>query len=333
MARKSFSIGNALTQGLEETVRTAMHYAGELRLDVVPISRLELDPDNPRDLVITLNDMQMGIQAEDPLKARKEREREALKTLAATIAEQGVLNPIIVYKHGEKYRLIAGERRTLASILAEKADIQARIIDEKPSSLKRSILQWVENVEREDLTLAERLINLRHIVAAFIQEKHIPASAVTAKDISALIGCSLPQATYYKAILEAPPSLSEAIARGDVANLDKAVAIAKAPEKFQEELIEACKSGANLKTIKMLAAKFQEKGKASNLKTAGRKASRVNLGHTQSLKVARLLIESVLTDARFGHLRDIAKGVNWADYNHTAQAFKTLIKQLEKFEK
>ena len=55
--KKVFSIGNALSRGLEETIESAQNYSSELSIDVIPIKKVELDPDNPRDFVLTMPDV------------------------------------------------------------------------------------------------------------------------------------------------------------------------------------------------------------------------------------------------------------------------------------
>ena len=79
---------------------------------------------------------------------RREFSEESIKELSDSIKEQGVLTPLLVRRNGDGFELIAGERRTLASILAGKEDIPAKILTVKPSSLKISLLQWIENIER-----------------------------------------------------------------------------------------------------------------------------------------------------------------------------------------
>ena len=145
--KKVFSIGRALSQGLEETIESAQNYSSELRIDVIPLKKIELDPANPRDLALTIEDVQSGINDADKEKMRKLAELNSLQSIASSIKTQGIINPITVYKYGEKYRLIAGERRSLASIIAGKTDIQAKILDDKPDELKISLLQWIENIE------------------------------------------------------------------------------------------------------------------------------------------------------------------------------------------
>lgn len=84
---------------------------------------------------------------------REKFDSEALKELSTSIKEHGVIQPIIVRKIGEKYEIIAGERRYKASALAGLTKIPAiiRNIDDKEAS-KVALL---ENLQRKDLTAIE----------------------------------------------------------------------------------------------------------------------------------------------------------------------------------
>src|SRR3990167_2599517 len=95
--KKVFQISNALTEGLEETITAAHQYSGELRVDVLSIKRIELDPDNPRDLMLNIDDLYHGIASSDPNYLRKSEELTSLQTMADSIREQGIINPIVVY--------------------------------------------------------------------------------------------------------------------------------------------------------------------------------------------------------------------------------------------
>src|SRR3990167_1862213 len=74
--KKRFGISEALTRGLSETIHVVEHNAGLYRNVVLPLSRIELDPDNPRKLAIDLTDVRAGIRSEDPLYQRKQAELE-----------------------------------------------------------------------------------------------------------------------------------------------------------------------------------------------------------------------------------------------------------------
>ena len=118
--KKVFSIGSSLSDGLEQTIVAAHNYSSALRIDIIPITKIDIDPDNPRTLTITASDIINGLSAEDPLYTKKLEDLESLQTLSKSIDEQGIINPILVYEKNGLYRLIAGERRTLASMVAKK---------------------------------------------------------------------------------------------------------------------------------------------------------------------------------------------------------------------
>jgi len=330
---KVFNIGKGLSNGLEETISAAHNYSGDLRVDIIPIKRIDVDPDNPRDFLINMEDLQNGILPSDIHFTRKSQERENLETLAISIKEQGIINPIIVYKHGERYRLIAGERRTLASIIAGKTDIQAKILDTKPTELKISILQWIENIERSDLSLWERLKNLEKIVSVYTKNKNINPDELTSTMLCNLIGCSKPHALNYKSVLLADSLLQNLIQENKIKNLEKAAFLSniKSPDTRQEA-INACLAGANLKKLKMIstfASKKNQEKQNNPIQKRGRQSSSVTFGMTKNLNVARTIIDSILNNSSLKHISDHFKNTNWNDYKSISDAFKQLIKKLE----
>src|SRR4029453_7177206 len=89
----------------------------------------------------------------DPQQPRKTFDAAELENLAASIRENGLLQPIIVYGSEEpgRYRIIAGERRYRAAILAGKTTVPCL---EMPPDFDRAMidqLQLVENIQRADL--------------------------------------------------------------------------------------------------------------------------------------------------------------------------------------
>jgi ParB family chromosome partitioning protein len=333
--KKVFQISNALVEGLEETINAAHNYSGELRVDVIPIKKIDLDPDNPRDLTIIMQDVLYGVPDNDPWQNKKLDEIEDLKTLAHSIREQGLINPIVVYKFGEKYRLVAGERRTLASLIAGKTDIQAKILDTKPTELKISLLQWIENVERSDLSLWERLRNLEKIVNLYLLKKSTTLPQLTSTEISNLIGCSKPHAINYRAVLLASEELKEQIRTNKIRNLEKAALIANTPSKLiQHEMISACVLGSSLKKLRSIAERENQKRKlekiTAHVERRGRAANTIHLGMTRNVKVARVVLEALLQIRTMMQPNaDKNVEVNWSDMKSINQAFRQMVKQLE----
>jgi ParB family transcriptional regulator, chromosome partitioning protein len=330
--KKVFAIGRALSQGLEETIGSAQHYAGELRIDVIPIKRIELDPANPRDLRLTMMDIQQGIQASDEAYQRKISERDALQSMAHSIKTQGIINPITVYKYGEKYRLIAGERRTLASMLAGKTDIQAKILDDKPDALKISLWQWVENIERRDLSLWERLMNLEKMVEAYATSKGLMAHQVTTTDLANLLGCVKSHAMNYKAILEADDSLKQLIVENKIKNLEKAALLADITSPAcRQQAVQACLAGATLKQLKQIVAQHQPKHALKvSRERRGRQTTSFHFGTTKNSQVAKVVVEALLQHSGLVQAKEMCRQLDWQDHRVVTDTFKQLLKTLEK---
>ncbi len=93
--KKTFQISDALTEGLEETITAAHNYSGELRIDVIPIRRIEVDPENPRDLLLSFEDLYQGINESDPDYVRKSEELLSLQTMANSIRDQGIITRLL----------------------------------------------------------------------------------------------------------------------------------------------------------------------------------------------------------------------------------------------
>jgi len=333
--KKVFQISNALTEGLEETITAAHTYSGELRIDVIPIKRIEVDPENPRDLALNFDDLYNGIAETDANFIRKSEEMANLQTLANSIREQGIINPIVVYKFGDKYRLVAGERRTLGSILAGKSEIQAKILESKPADLKISLLQWIENVERTDLTLWERLRNLEKIVHISALQKGIKPEQLTITELSHLIGCSKPHAMNYKAVLMADGEIKKLIQENKIRNLEKAALLCSIQSAdAKQEAIQACVNGAPFKRLKVIAEQVNLRAVIHSLPKPvvkrGRQATSVNLGVTKNLSVAKLIMESILMNGAMTHLTGYFTHIDWNDYKNVTDSFNLLLRQLEK---
>ena len=102
---------------------------------------------------------------------RRSFDENALKELAASIEAVGVLQPIIVAPSGERFTIIAGERRYRASRLAGLDEIPAIVRDW--DSQKRLEAALIENLQRDDLNPVEEAMGVRKLMdeAGLTQEK------------------------------------------------------------------------------------------------------------------------------------------------------------------
>ena len=85
---------------------------------------------------------------------RKYFDKDSLEELAASIKENGLLQPILVREYGEgRYQIIAGERRFRACKIAGLIEIPAIILDKSDKAVAEIAL--IENIQREDLNPIE----------------------------------------------------------------------------------------------------------------------------------------------------------------------------------
>ncbi len=89
----------------------------------------------------------------NPLQPRTVFTQDRLEELAQSIRANGVIQPLIVRKHGAAYELIAGERRWRASRLAGLAEVPVVVQDFANDRLLEIAL--IENIQREDLNPIE----------------------------------------------------------------------------------------------------------------------------------------------------------------------------------
>lgn len=102
-----------------------------------------------------------------PNKAQPRREfsEEELLSLAKSIKENGILQPICVRKNGAVYEIISGERRTRAAKLAGLHEVPCIVmsVDDEQSA----VLALIENIQRKDLSYFEEAIGIEKLISYY----------------------------------------------------------------------------------------------------------------------------------------------------------------------
>ena len=139
-----------------------------------------------------------------PFQARREFNEEALAELAASIAEHGVMQPVVVRPvAGERYQLIIGERRWRASQRAGLEKIPALVRD--VDDLASSEMMLVENLQREDLNPLEEANAYRRLAEDF---------QLTQEEIARRVGKSRPFIANSLRLLQLPGEILDLLNRG-----------------------------------------------------------------------------------------------------------------------
>ena len=100
-----------------------------------------------------------------PLQPRKDFTPEALQDLAASIKEQGIVQPLIVRDQQTHYELIAGERRWRAAQLLHLAEVPVIVREADDRSVLE--LALIENLQRENLNPMEEALGYSQLIEQF----------------------------------------------------------------------------------------------------------------------------------------------------------------------
>ncbi len=110
-------------------------------------------------------EIQVHLVEPSPYQARREIPEEQLAELADSIRSEGLLQPIVVRRHGDKFQLIAGERRWRAFQLLKIKTIPARLVEASDASA--ASIGLIENLQREGLNPIEEALGYASLVRDF----------------------------------------------------------------------------------------------------------------------------------------------------------------------
>jgi ParB family transcriptional regulator, chromosome partitioning protein len=113
------------------------------------------------------------------LQPRGHMDHAALDNLAQSIASSGIIQPIVVRKVGDRFQIIAGERRWRAARIAGLQRVPIVVREVAPGD-ERSLLQMalIENIQRENLNPIEEALAYRRLMDQFQLTQETIASAV-----------------------------------------------------------------------------------------------------------------------------------------------------------
>jgi len=318
--KKTFGLPAGLP--LADIVKEGEAEAGSFVMEILPIARIEPDPDNPRCLGLNPTNLR-ELDAADPLYARKKAALEGIEELAINIARFKVQQPIKVYRHDKGYRIVFGERRYLASILVGEKTIPAWVLPERPKFLRT--LQFSENEHHDKLDAWERLESVRSVVGEFefYGEEEIRSATMLAE----ITGLKLSMANNYFDLIQGPDDVREALRLRAITNIQLAAEIAREPEPAKRQAaLDAAGSGATSDGIRTVLRKAVLTPRSGN---RGRPVKNVTLGKTANTVIVRRIMEAVLGDAC---QETLGGNIQWDDLNSVTGAWKKFLAYLESTE-
>lgn len=166
---------------------------------------------------------------------------EAVRELAESIREQGLLQPILVVPRGDKYEVVAGHRRYLAHRLIGQTDIKA--IVREMSDEEVLVIRATENVQREDLSPIEE-----SRVYGILRDK----LGYTMEDIARKMGKNRMTIKKYLTLLDLPLDMQDLVGK-KVLSMEVALALREIDddELRRYYVVTAVENGVSSKTAKM----------------------------------------------------------------------------------
>src|SRR5512145_1679928 len=182
---------------------------------------------------------------------RKAFNDDTLKELAASIREQGVIQPIIVHRIGSNYGLIAGERRWRAARIAGLKTVPALVRE----ATKRELIEQalIENIQREDLNPLEAAEAFKQL-----QDEY----KLTQDDLSKRVGKERSTITNFLRLLGLPKEIKHHLASGEL-NMGHAKALLSL-DRLRDQLQAAnqiVKKSLSVREAEALAARLKRPAK------------------------------------------------------------------------
>ncbi len=196
---------------------------------------------------VSLNDIEPN--REQP---RKDFDEEALSELAESIAEHGLIQPIVVKPQTNgRYSIIAGERRWRACRIAGLYEVPVVIKDADPQELME--LALIENLQREDLNAVEEALGYRSLIDSF---------ALTQEQVAKRVGKSRTAVTNALRLLNLTDEELQALRLGAITAGHARALLSVEDEALRRQMLELATNGASVRELEKMATKAK-KGKAS----------------------------------------------------------------------
>jgi len=136
---------------------------------------------------------------------RRTIDPEKVRELAESIREEGLLQAIIVNKTGDRYEVIAGHRRLLATRMLGSTEIRATV--KEVSEREVAVLRAIENSQREDLTPIEKANTYKRLMM-----KH----GMTRKEVARQMGLNIMTVLKYLKLLELPDYIQDMVDKTEI---------------------------------------------------------------------------------------------------------------------
>lgn len=168
----------------------------------------------------------------NPRQPRVDFSESDLQDLAQSIREHGILQPLLVTRAGDRYILIAGERRLRASKRAGLKEVPC-LVHDAVTDKERLELAIIENVQRSDLNSIEQALAYKQLADEF---------GLTHDQIAKIVGKERPSVSNTIRLLDLSDDIQEAVRKNEI-SFSQAKGLLAAPPERRHEIFEKMMKG------------------------------------------------------------------------------------------
>ena len=195
----------------------------------------------PTDAAESLREIPIARITPNPFQPRKTFDAAALEDLRASIAEYGVLVPIIVRRRGENFELVAGERRWRACAALQRTTVPAIVREsDDRDTLEVAI---IENLQRENLNPLEEAAGFSHLIDEY---------AFTQDEVARRLGKSRPAIANALRLLALPDAIKAMLVDGRISAGHARALLAASPEDRIALAQRAASEGLSVRALERL---------------------------------------------------------------------------------
>lgn len=180
---------------------------------------------------------------------RRDFDEESLQELAASIAEHGLLQPIVVRPNTDgTYMIIAGERRWRACRMAELYEVPVVIKETDDKTLME--LALIENLQREDLNAVEEALGYKALIEEF---------NLTQEEVATRMGKSRSAVTNALRLLNLNDDELDALRQGLISAGHARALLAVESAALRRQMLDAAIKGASVRELEKMVALGKQK--------------------------------------------------------------------------
>jgi ParB family chromosome partitioning protein len=208
------------------------------------------------------------------LQPRKDFPEEALKELADSIKEQGIIQPLIVRARGDDFELIAGERRWRASQILGLRDVPVIVRESDDRTVLELML--IENLQRENLNALEEALGYQQLIQHF---------DLTQEDAALKVGKSRAAVANALRLLKLGQEIQKYLRDGRL-SVGHAKVILGLTNEQEQTLVahRVLKDGLSVRQTEELVAHFQNRSASGPTKQIGQKTHTMRDAHVTDLE-------------------------------------------------